>query len=195
MNTIERVEALEREQSDTVRVLAEHGRALDAIAKRQVEHTQLLQRIEVQLTGVEKELGGLRQDVKALLNGRQDMGSDQRAPATIPDLSELDDDAQTVYRKLVEVARKRTTITYSETGVLIQKKPFELVDVLDPIFKHEHKAGRPLISSLVVSAVPDSGMPSTGFFAAARSVGMSVGGDERAFWELCRDEVYEYWAR
>jgi len=148
-------------------------------------------RIDEGLTGVEKELGGLRQDVKTLLNGRESVGS---TPAAIPDLSELDDDAQTVYRKLVEVARNRATINYGDIGALIRRAPFALVDVLDPIFKHEHRAGRPPLSALVVSAVPDGRMPSGGFFAAARTVGMDVGHDERAFWERCRDEVYDYWA-
>ena len=111
----------------------------------------------------------------------------------IPDLSELDEDAQTVYKKLVEVARNRDTITYGEIGALIRRAPFALVDVLIPIFEHDHNAGRPPIGSLVVSG--RTNMPESGFFVAARAADMDVGSDEQAFWERCRDEVHAYWAQ
>ncbi len=116
---------------------------------------------------------------------------DRRAPATIPDLSELDDNSQTVYKKLVEVARNRTTITYGTVGRLIRRPPNDL-GVLDPIFWFEHKASRPLIGALIVAA-PNK-MPSKGFFDTARAAEMDVGDDEQTFWERCRDEVYDYWA-
>jgi len=112
-----------------------------------------------------------------------------------PDLGELDEDTQTIYNKLVEVARDRETIGYGPLAREIGRQADELNDVLHSIFWFDHNAARPPIGALVVNV---GRIPSRGFFSAARAAQMDVGddeADERAFWEQCRDKVYEYWTQ
>ena len=57
MTTTERVESLERAQTDQLRVLTELTRTIDRIAARQREHTQSLQRLESDVSAIKRHLG------------------------------------------------------------------------------------------------------------------------------------------
>ena len=76
-----------------------------------------------------------------------------------------------VRTKLIEVARRRDTITYGEIGRLV-RMPAVLVgrSLLDPINDCEHAEGRPLLSALVVSE--NTGVPGDGFWTVAKKLGL-----------------------
>ena len=64
--------------------------------------------------------------------------------------------------------------------------------ILGAISTHEHEAGRPLLSAIVVHQV--DGRPGQGFFALARQLGLlRPEQDEDAFWEAEVRRVHECW--
>lgn len=87
-----------------------------------------------------------------------------------------------IYGKLREVARNRDTISYEDVGNLVglqMEDPAhrnELVGLLDQISRHEHRAGRPMLSAVVVHK--DTRIPGQGFFKLARELGRYSGSDD-----------------
>jgi hypothetical protein len=103
-----------------------------------------------------------------------------------------------IYDALIGIARERETVTYGEIGrqanLDMMKPPHRAVLglMLDEIDRHEHAAGRPLLSAVVV--LKQTGVSSRGFFACARTLGVETGPDERDFWAAELRRVYDYWA-
>ena len=90
---------------------------------------------------------------------------------------------------LIETARRRQTIAYSETGV----NRSVIGPLLDDINRHEHEAGRPLLTVIVVRK--GTAMPGEGFFLCAKDLGRHrVGQDRAAFVEKEREAVFRTWA-
>ena len=81
----------------------------------------------------------------------------------------MDAQTRTLREKLIEVAKRKRTILYSEVApvVKLQAHDFTLFRILDDINRHEHEAGRPLLTAVVVRK--EDGMPGGGFFKVARN--------------------------
>jgi hypothetical protein len=90
---------------------------------------------------------------------------------------------------LVEKARHRETIAYSDTG----KSRAVIGPLLDEINRHEHLEGRPMLSVIVVhKGTPD---PGPGFIACAEDLGvLKSGDDKKTFVESERARVFKTWA-
>jgi hypothetical protein len=118
-------------------------------------------------------------------------------PATAPYCTGLVDAAAreavtaAVRSVLVEVARRRATVTYEELlGRLApsERAVFEsdLAAVLRSISTEEERAGRGLLTAVVVRA---GGLPGGGFFRLAEECGREVS-DRRSAWEAEVERVY-----
>ena len=107
-----------------------------------------------------------------------------------------------VYALLIEAARFRGTVTYSdiarimglpERGSWMGKMTGRM---LGSISVRERSCGRPMISAVAVSST--NRQPGFGFFVLAEQFGEiapDLGAQERiAFWEAERDRVYAEWS-
>ncbi len=102
---------------------------------------------------------------------------------------------RTIREKLIAVAQRRETIPYSAVGALVDLPAHSrpLFTILDDINRHEHAAGRPLLTAIVVNK--EEGMSGHGFFKLAAQLGHHRDGDDdRLYWEWERDRVYAEWA-
>ena len=91
----------------------------------------------------------------------------------------LDEQQKTVRDKLVQCARERRVVTYTEAAGWVGTSARAVgPSILDPINRYEHAERRPLLSALVVDA--RVGFPGSGFFAEASRLGVfrSISGDE-----------------
>ncbi len=94
-----------------------------------------------------------------------------------------------LYGLLIETARHRETIAYSETG----KSRAVVGALLDEINRHERAEGRPLLSVIVVHKGTTD--PGAGFVACARDLGrLGSADDPKAFVEAERAWVFKTWA-
>ncbi len=108
-----------------------------------------------------------------------------------------------IYEKLKEVAKSGKTEYYTPIGKLADldmKKPDhrrKIGQILDAISRHEHKAGRPLLSVVVVAKATDkmsNKRPRKGFFDLARELNLiQAGDDEDSFFIEELNKVYEAW--
>ena len=102
--------------------------------------------------------------------------------------------------KLKEIASNRATISYTEAGAVIGKRPGQIWRILDEISQSEHKQGRPMLPAVVI--VSGRGVPGFGFFILAKKIGKSAPDPaettsipvQREFWELELNKVYDFWA-
>jgi hypothetical protein len=104
---------------------------------------------------------------------------------------------------MIEVARNRQTITYSElcaqltTAYLHHRAP-SLTQLLIEIGAQEAKAGRPVLPAVVVAKA--TGMPGGGYFKSEPSPlaplpqGEGNSTDPKAMWEADLQRVFEYWS-
>jgi hypothetical protein len=100
---------------------------------------------------------------------------------------------------LIDVARRRTTTTYSEVASALRsftsirlEKPFTpMHHWLGSVSSFEHERERPLLSVLVVGV--DSGLPGNGFFTLARDLGHDLD-DEKVFADQQTEWCHEIWA-
>lgn len=105
---------------------------------------------------------------------------------------------QSIYDRLVAVARARKQITYADLGNVADvdvSQPGQLerlVRILDEIALQEIKAGRPLLPIVVMRA--DIQMPSKGLFKFAAKHGLMKGKDEMAFYAAELKRVYDLWS-
>jgi len=102
---------------------------------------------------------------------------------------------------LIEAARDRRLLTYPEAshimgysgkGPEMGRRVGAMGDAINEI---EQRAGRPMLSALIVktkSRVPGEGFY-RGAFALGRTTPFGVDGSDRAFWERERDAVYAEW--
>ena len=95
-----------------------------------------------------------------------------------------------VYGELIAIARRGETANYSDIAFLAEDYP-HLFRILDRINRHEHRAGRPLLSAVVVGS---QGMPGRGFFELARTLGLYVGDGETQYWSEELERVHKRWA-
>ena len=102
-----------------------------------------------------------------------------------------------VVEVLHECARAQGTISYSELSerlrsIVIPHDGPEMTAMLDEVSIAEFKAGRGMLSVVVVHKIGDQ-MPGPGFFKTAKELGNTVI-DKEAFWigELLR--VHRYWS-
>ena len=107
-----------------------------------------------------------------------------------------------VRNRLIEKAKARELIEYGEFingdyGVARgQGAPWQIGTVLGEICENEHREKRPLLSAICVLKLP--GMPSSGFWDMKfipGSVRNGTKAQRRKFWEITRDEVFDYWQR
>lgn len=103
-----------------------------------------------------------------------------------------------LYDKLIEIAKSRTTITYSEAAESIAGvRANSIWPLLDDLNRYEAKQGRPMISAVVVNG--SSGIPGDGFFTIARLLGRNAPDPKsskqarRAFWESELERLRRFW--
>ncbi|MFN3562152.1 MAG: hypothetical protein ACK4XY_01310 [Chloroherpetonaceae bacterium] len=97
---------------------------------------------------------------------------------------------------LIEIAKQKKTITYSELSKACQlglKMDSEadrqrIGAILDEISTNEHNEGRPLLSAVVVKQA--SGEPGEGFYKLAESLK-----GYPSFWKDELKKVHDYWKR
>jgi hypothetical protein len=104
---------------------------------------------------------------------------------------------------LIEAARERRLLTYKDVAAMMglpltgQAMGLQVGAMGDAINEFEHRAGRPMLSALIVKT--RSRVPGEGFYRGALALGRTTAfGDDmskRAFWESERDAVYAEWAR
>ena len=101
-----------------------------------------------------------------------------------------------VYSKLLTAARYKGTVTYQEVAQIMGLPTSgnfmgtEVGHLLGQIPEDEHRNGRPILSAIAIGV---SGMPGSGFFELARSLGKLAGTrpeDERLFLEREKATVY-----
>ena len=98
-----------------------------------------------------------------------------------------------VREKLIEVARQRNLITYSEVARLVGTSPVSVGPlILDRINRREHKEGRPLLSALVVKK--DTRGPGSGFYELASSLGLYNNKGRLEYWQQKVQKVYDFWS-
>ena len=101
--------------------------------------------------------------------------------------------------ELAAAARYRGVTTYQDIALIMDLPTTghhmarETGAILDAISTDEVRAGRPMLSAVVVNT---EGMPGQGFFRLAAELGRAPGdGTDRGFWEREREAVYEEWKR
>ncbi len=100
---------------------------------------------------------------------------------------------------LVPVARRGTTVTYSEavsnlSTVHLTGDSTAFHVLLGDVSRASFDAGAPLLSAVVVAK--DSGQPGGGFYDLARELGFDVPDEpaaESMFWGAHLDEVHRWW--
>jgi hypothetical protein len=101
-----------------------------------------------------------------------------------------------IRRVLVDIARKRAMIPYSELVQLVKSVSFNAYDqrlfaILGQLSVDEHDGGRPLLSVLVVHKTGDM-QPGHGFFELAEALGRDTS-DVLKAWISEVQRVYQYW--
>jgi len=104
-----------------------------------------------------------------------------------------------VTAELIHATEYRGVTTYQDIAVIIglplkgSHMGAEVGHILGEISEDEVKAGRPMLSAVVVGV---SGKPGSGFFSLAKELGrLSDSDDPNTFWEKERDAAYEAWQR
>lgn len=102
---------------------------------------------------------------------------------------------------MIETARLRSTITYSELAAQLQTArvhyhSFLMAKLLDEIGSEEVQAGRGVLAAVVVRK--STGIPGGGYFAeSARMLGAPADApppELEAMWREDVEAVYDYWA-
>ncbi len=101
-----------------------------------------------------------------------------------------------MYAVLIDCARRRETITYSDVAQRIDTAylhpgSYTFLRILGSICQEEDDAGRGLICALVVSKL--TGIPGGGFFRALAGYGRDTSDAEAAWREEC-ERVFAAWA-
>ena len=105
----------------------------------------------------------------------------------------MTDREEIVRANLIEVARRRSTITYGEAAKQVGMTAIGIgPHILDPINEYEHARGRPLLSAVVVGK--SSRRPGRGFYALASRLGLYKGDDDEGYWQRETQAIYSTWA-
>jgi hypothetical protein len=106
-----------------------------------------------------------------------------------------------IYDRLVTAARQRSRVFHSEVRGILESLPGDshvrpdVDEVLAEIAAAEHRAGRPLLTALVVTG---KSIPGNSFFTTARDLGLLSSTDpaeEMRFWMEEEARVYATWSR
>jgi hypothetical protein len=87
---------------------------------------------------------------------------------------------QAIHEELLRVARSQQVVNYSDVGSLAglnmdsPEDTNRIADILDGIGRAEHRAGKPLLSAVVIRR--DRNMPGAGFFNLAKGLGLTTVG-------------------
>jgi hypothetical protein len=104
---------------------------------------------------------------------------------------------QAIHAELQRVARAGVTTTYRALAVAAgldldqAQDRAALAAALRAISTAEHKAGRPLLSAVVV--LGGRGLPGGGFFALAHELGLRDSADDAAFFQQELARVHAAW--
>lgn len=107
-------------------------------------------------------------------------------------------ETQAIYDKIREVAKSRGVTYYSEIAPLAglsMDSPGDRVrisQILGDISEAEHRAGRPLLSAVVIRLEKNS--PGQGFFGLANDLGLHDGIDDFWFWLQEIQRVHDCWS-
>jgi hypothetical protein len=108
---------------------------------------------------------------------------------------------QVIYDRLISAARQRSRMFHSEVRAILESLPGDpqarpdVDQVLTDIAAAEHRAGRPLLTALVVTG---KSIPGNIFFASARDLGVLSSADpaeEMRFWMAEEARVYDAWGQ
>ena len=104
-----------------------------------------------------------------------------------------------IYEKLKEVARAKGLITYKEIAEVVgldwnkdYGKCRQIFPVLGAVSTSEVQQRHPMLSAIAVRQ--DTRTPGPGFFKLARDLGCYQGADDRSFWVIERDAVWNFWS-
>jgi len=108
-----------------------------------------------------------------------------------------------IYKKLIDVARSQNLISYDDLnkqlnlGLDFTMPPDRdrIGRWLSAISEHEVKAGRHMLSALVVHKAGEGvGDPGKGFYEYAKELGVYVGGDDLGFWAQEVKWLHKWWS-
>ena len=104
-----------------------------------------------------------------------------------------------VMTELVQAAQYRGVTTYQDIALIMglptegHHMGNEIGLMLDEISRDETRAGRPMLSAVVVRT---EGVPGPGFYKLAADLGLVESADtDTLFWMKQREAVYEAWKR
>lgn len=112
--------------------------------------------------------------------------------------SMMDAATQAIYQEILRVARSGGITTYADIAPLAEldmsllHHRTRIGSILGEISRAEHRAGRPMLSAVVILA--DRNRPGQGFFRLAKTLGLHTGGDELQFWVQELQRVHDYWS-
>ena len=110
----------------------------------------------------------------------------------------MDQVIQTIYEKILSLAKNRSTAYYSDIAPLAgldMSVPIHrerIGSILGEISRAEHQAGRPVLSAVVISV--EGNRPGQGFFRLAEERDLYTGGDEDRFWVQELNRLFDYWS-
>ena len=107
-----------------------------------------------------------------------------------------------VYKKLIEVAKRESTITYSDLNnecdlnIIFEgdKGGKEIGEILGEISKREFENKRPLISAVVVMKGSHPPNPSHGFYTLAEELNL-IKEKKEIFYAKELKKVFDYWKK
>jgi hypothetical protein len=105
-----------------------------------------------------------------------------------------------VRAQLIDTARRQKTVSYTDVEKKVndprlRSKSEAMDELLGEISGDEHKAGRPLLSAIVVRKDKSLPIPGPGFYKLAKALGSMVQGDTKeSFWkaELLRVNMCDW---
>ena len=110
----------------------------------------------------------------------------------------MDADTKIIYEEIIEVAKRRDDVYYSELAPLIgldlgsPEGPGRIGAILERISRTEDSEDRPLLSAVVIGKRND--IPGDGFFRLAKVLGLqSSGEDDFKFWQKEIRRVHDHW--
>ena len=112
----------------------------------------------------------------------------------------MDADTKTIYEEIKEVAKDGGYVNYGDIAPLVgldMEMPgdrLRIGAILDRINRVEHRAGRPLLSAVVI--LKEENKPGKGFFDLAKEIRrQSPNEDDITFWVEELKRVHAYWTK
>jgi hypothetical protein len=108
-----------------------------------------------------------------------------------------------IREKLIQITRSQDLISYDDLnkqlnlGLDFNLPPDRILigHWLDEISEHEIRAGRHMLSAVVVHKEGEGfGDPGKGFYECARELGVYKGGDDLGFWAKEVKWLHDYWS-